>query len=108
MARVLSTPFVCNEPYVRSDGQVVRCTFKDGHLNAAEASVPHSWTWLRDAERAERAAAEEDVPSDVRAILAAITAGNADPYLEAILAVTHNRKRALRNVRGFGPGGPVL
>ena len=30
-----------------------------------------------------------------------ITDGRADPYLEAILAVTHNRKRALRNVPGF-------
>lgn len=98
MPRILG-PLICEEPYRRSDGSVVFCSFRKGHLNAAESSVPHSWTWLRDAEKA---AAQDDTPSDVRAILDAITAGNADPYLEAILAVTHNRKRALRGVRGFG------
>jgi hypothetical protein len=91
-------PGLCEQPYTRSDGRVILCTFRHGHLSTAEASTPHSWTWLRDAERALR---QDDTPSDVQAILDAITAGRADPYLEAILAVTHNRKRALRGVRGF-------
>lgn len=93
-------PALCNEPYRRVDGGTVLCTFRMGHLDAAEASTPHSWTWLRDAEKA---LTSDDTPSDVRAILDAITRGNADPYLEAILAITHNRKRALRGTRGFGP-----
>ena len=97
MART-EVPGICDEAYRRSDGRTILCTFRHGHLNAAEASVPHSWTWLRDAEKE---AARDDTPSDVQAILDAITAGRADPFLEAILAVTHNRKRALRGVRGF-------
>lgn len=100
MGRTPLGPVICEEPYRRPDSSVVFCSFRKGHLNTAEASTPHSWTWLRDADKE---MARDDTPSDVQAILDAITAGNADPYLEAILAVTHNRKRALRGVRGFGP-----
>ena len=101
MGTTPSAPALCGEPYTRTSGPsgtTVYCTFRTGHLRTQEAPTPHSWTWLRDAERE---IARDDTPSDVKAILDAITAGNADPYLEAILAVTHNRKRALRGVRGF-------
>jgi hypothetical protein len=95
------TTEVCPEVYTRPDLMKVRCTYIRGH--AAE----HSFRTLQvqdrcDAER-ERALAEPDgdLPADVEAILENITEGRADPYLEAILAVTHNRKKALRNVPGF-------
>lgn len=98
MGRGTVMPRICEEPYRRPDSSVVFCSFREGHLDADEASTPHSWTWLKDADKE---VARDDTPSDVRAILDAITRGAADPYLEAILAVTHNRKRALRGTRGF-------
>lgn len=87
----------------------VRCTFVNGHPGEY-----HSFRTLRLQDEIDKAEAEvqakreagigcdDDTPSDVRALLANITAGKADPYLEAILAVAHNRKRALRGTRGFG------
>lgn len=94
--------------YIDPDGDravvQVRCTFIEGH------SAKHSFETLRSQDEAEQEQAEairgigcdDETPGDVKALLDAITAGNADPYLEAILAVTHNRKRALRGTRGFG------
>lgn len=94
---------VCPATYERPNLMKVRCTYIEGHESE------HSFRTLQlqdtcDQER-ERAltdpGAEDDLPSDVAAILENITDGRADPYLEAILAVTHNRKKALRNVPGF-------
>lgn len=82
----------------------VRCTFLDGHPRR------HSFFGLQmqdEVELEKMTAPEEpppyddDVPPDVGALLAAITAGQHDAYIEAILAVTHNRKRTLKGVRGF-------
>lgn len=91
----MQLPQMCGSLYAMHE-----CTFRAGHDSV------HSWKWLKDEiERldAQRPVGGDDTtPSDVQALLDAITAGNADPYLEAILAVTHNRKRALRGVRGFG------
>ena len=90
----------------------VQCTFIKGH-----PGEKHSWETLKLQDEADREVAEErqrllrgiggighddSTPSDVQALLDNIVSGGADPYLEAILAVTHNRKRALRGVRGFG------
>lgn len=91
----------CDVTYTRPRGGTVRCTYIEGHESN------HSFRTLElqdvcDQER-ERALTEPegDLPADVEAILENITEGRADPYLEAILAVTHNRKKALRSVPGF-------
>jgi hypothetical protein len=85
----------------------VYCTYIAGHTSK------HSWETLKVQDEADAEARDQrermrgighddETPSDVQALLDAITNGHADPYLEAILAVTHNRKRALRGTRGFG------
>jgi len=93
----VSTP-ICNSPYVRPDESTLRCTYLDAH-----PSEHHSW-WAaqcQDEIDAESAAIDY-TPTAVQAFLDAMSDGEVDPYLEAILAVGHNRKRALRNVIGFG------
>jgi hypothetical protein len=98
---------MCGEVYSRPYGDRVLCTYIKDHLKQI-----HSWETLRVqddadvAEEKERAARgighDDETPEDVQVLLDNITAGRADPYLEAILAVTHNRKRTLRGTRGFG------
>lgn len=97
---------LCNEVYSRPSGYSVRCTYIEGH-----PGHKHSWEALKVQDEADAEQEREMVgiighddktPEDVRALLDAIAAGNADPYLEAILAVTHNRKRYLRRTPGFG------
>lgn len=90
----------CEATWSRPGDGVVRCTYIKGH------QAEHSFRTLQlqdsvDRERASVDPALDDLPPEVVAILDNITDGHADPYLEAILAVTHNRKRALRNVPGF-------
>lgn len=100
----------CSELYHRKIGMAsvvtVRCTYLEGH-----PGNDHSWRTLKlqDVTDAEEAATsrlsvghDDATPADVQVLLDVITAGNVDPYLEAILAVAHNRKRTLRGVRGFG------
>lgn len=101
------TTEMCRETYrrpaeVTHGKRTVECTFIEGH------PARHSWESLKiqdacdlEAQRASTDPALDDLPPEVVAILDNITEGHADPYLEAILAVTHNRKRALRNVPGF-------
>ncbi|MCA1481140.1 hypothetical protein, partial [Bradyrhizobium sp. NBAIM08] len=95
------TARLCSATYDRPAGGSIFCTFIHGHHNDPDRT-PHSWYWVQQEDErdaaldAEKCLANDDAPSDVQALLDAITAGNADPYLEAILAVTHNRKRALR------------
>jgi hypothetical protein len=89
---------LCSVPYLRPDETTVRCTYLKDHPNER-----HSW-WAvqcQDEVDAETAAIDY-TPTAVQALLDAITRGEVDPYIEAILAVGHNRKRALRNVIGFG------
>jgi hypothetical protein len=46
---------------------------------------------------------DEPVRADVDVFIENIAGGSCDPYLEAILAAAHGRKRALRNVpRPYG------
>lgn len=90
----------CDATYTRPKDGTVRCTYISGH------TAEHSWRVLKleddiARERALTDPALDDLPPEVVAILENITDGAADPYLEAILAVTHNRKRALRSVPGF-------
>ena len=98
----------CQEVYTRPaelrvpGSQNVQCTYLAGH------QARHSFESLKtqdecDLERKQALVdpAGADLPTDVETLLANITDGRADPYLEAILAVTHNRKRALRGVPGF-------
>lgn len=92
-------------PYVPGEVENVRCTYIADH-----AKTTHSWSTLKmqdDEDQRARAAKTtsvigDDTLGDIQVLLDNITAGNADPYLEAILAITHNRKRTLRGVRGFG------
>lgn len=78
----------------------VECTFVAGH-----PIEKHSWETLRVQDEADAEArkvwSDSSTPNDVLILLSNIRSGNADPYLEAILSVCHNRKRALRGVRGF-------
>lgn len=86
---------ICREAYQRPDGTILICSYLDGHPNPN-----HSWFAAKvqdDYEKAEQV----DLPSDVETLVTNIQAGKADPYLEIILSVCHNRKRALRNVPGF-------
>ena len=98
----------CGAEYERyPTGSIITCQYPADHV----PDHIHSWTQLRDQEDRQREAdakeaaqgigCDDATPDDVKALLDAITAGNADPYLEAILAVTHNRKRTLRGTRGF-------
>jgi hypothetical protein len=43
----------------------------------------------------------DDLPANVRVVVQGIAEGEADPYLEIILAAAHGRKNALRNAPGF-------
>lgn len=106
-----SKTHTCGAEYQRYPSEaIITCQFLRGHV----PTNVHSWQRLAEAEGVQRdqdmratqgpkgVGCDDDTPDDVRALLDAITQGNADPYLEAILAVTHNRKRALRGTRGFG------
>lgn len=101
---------LCREPYDRPpvlfpectpEELTVRCTFIKGH------GVRHSWFAIsaQDTVDVEKLTPRSDYgaafPGDVAVILDNIAQGKADRYLEAILLVTHSRKRALRGTPGF-------
>lgn len=91
----------CDQRWFRqATGQTVDCTYVKNH------PLPrHSWESLKAQDEAEAEASavvrSDDTPDDIRVLLRNIRDGNADPYLEAILAVAHNRKKQLRGARGF-------
>jgi len=86
---------LCLETYVRPEGASVVCTYLNGHAS------DHSWAAVR--EKDERGA----VPRDIDVLIENIAGGTCDPYLEAILAATHGRKRALRgSIRPYGVRDP--
>lgn len=89
----MSLPPVCDEQYQRPDGTLLFCTYP--RLIAHDT---HSWQRVKVADDATRV---DYTPQAVQAYLDSITRGEMDAYLEAILAVTHNRKRAQRGVAGF-------
>jgi hypothetical protein len=90
---------MCDMVYPRG-GDTIPCTYIKGH-----PKNKHSWEALRLQDEvdaaARRAWVDSDTPSDVLVLLSNIKSGAADQYLEAILSVCHNRKRALRGVRVF-------
>lgn len=61
----------------------------DPKITVTEDDVDH---WM---------AAPNPIALTAAAAVGHIERGDFDPYLEMILAAAHNRKRALRNVRGF-------
>lgn len=90
---------MCGMVYYRN-ADTVPCTYVKGH-----PTPRHSWEALKlqdEVDRAKHTFSIQGLPSDVEALLGNIEHGAADPYLEVILAVAHNRKRALRNTPGFG------
>lgn len=77
------------------------CQYIEGH-----PSDRHSWFAVNeqddfDAEAARQRADAQQGDGVVSEFLTRIEYGNYDSYLEAILSAAHNRKRALRGVRGF-------
>lgn len=90
----MTTP-VCGVTYTRPNGNDLICTFVRGHIQS-----DHSWLAIRCADIAD-AEKIDYTPQAVQAFLDSMTRGDMDAYLEAILAVAHNRKRAIRGTPGF-------
>lgn len=90
---------ICGALYRRTNGDELRCTFPARH-----GVSEHSWAGIRcaDIEDAEKT---DYTPQAVQAFLDSMARGEMDDYIEAILAVGHNRKRAKRGVAGFKDGG---
>lgn len=96
---------VCDAMYERPGNirpLVLHCTFPAGHENRNALPTEHSWDAIRCADIADTRV--DYTPQAVRAYLDSITRGEMDAYLEAILAVAHNRKRAIRGTPGFRDG----
>ena len=91
---------MCQAAYTRPSGSMIRCTYLRDH-----PSERHSWYAVQcqdEADAAPKVRADVDyTPAAIRSLLGAITRGDVDIYLEAILALAHERKRALRGVRTF-------
>lgn len=101
---VTPTP-VCRAPYVRPDGQRMSCTYPRGHENFNALPNEHSWDVIHCADITAAAEAKVDyTPQAVQAFLDSMARGEMDNYIEAILAVGHNRKRAKRGTAGFRDG----
>lgn len=91
----MTTP-ICGQAYVRPDTTVLRCTYLLDHPTSQ-----HSW-FAAEAQDQVDATTPDASPLSVQRFLDAMSSGQLDPYLEAILAVGHNRKRARHGVIGFG------
>jgi hypothetical protein len=79
---------LCGAPYQRPNGEILTC-----HYLAEHPTEQHSW-WTASTQDT---LGDDSVPP-IESLLAAIGNGAYDPYLEAILAASHARKRALRGV----------
>lgn len=108
----MSEVLLCRADYRRPNGSLLMCQFLLDH-----PAEHHSWWTLSvaDAAAAEAKAQREAVaatldttPVGVQALLDALTTGKYDQWLEALLAVAHGRKRALRGTPGFARGGVVV
>jgi hypothetical protein len=77
------------------------CQLPQGH------DGQHSWEPLRESDLAAQRQPEPKAllasGVEISVLLSGINDGDFDPYLENILAVAHERKRALRGRRTFGP-----
>lgn len=110
---------MCGAIYTRpnevvfSGPRVVMCTFFKGHngdcswkaLLKADEEAAEEIREMREAANAD----DDPAPTPIRDVLDGLNEGKFDPYIEAILAAGHSRKRALRGVREFpnltGRGG---
>lgn len=90
----MTTP-ACRNPYDRPNGGRLCCTFVRNHSGEC------SWYDIYRRDVAEEADKVDYTPAAVQAFLDSIVRGEMDLYLEAILAVAHNRKRARRGTPGF-------
>ena len=94
----MSVP-LCGIGYQRPDGSLVKCTYLAGHPDPA---VRCSWFGVKAQDDYDADHANVDyTPQAVQAMLDALVEGALDPYIEAILAAGHTRKRMLRGDRGF-------
>lgn len=97
---------LCGEPYDRSpEDSPLKCQYIKDH-----PSENHSWFAVKMSDDHWRAqqrlstltrmqAPIDDLPMDIQKILDFVNEGLYDPYLEALLAAGHSRKRRLRGVR---------
>ena len=92
---------ICGVTYTRPNGNDLACTFVRGHTTGAQPD--HSWFGIRCLDIAE-AEKVDYTPQAVQAFLDSMARGEMDNYIEAILAVGHNRKRAKRGTAGFRDG----
>lgn len=88
---------LCGIGYERPDGSLVRCTYLAGHPDPATRC---SWFGVKAQDDADQDRTDY-TPQAVQAVLDAVVGGDLDPYIEAILAAGHTRKRMLRGERGF-------
>jgi len=88
----------CEVRYVRPSGESVRCTYLADHPR-----LTHSFETMRLQDEAD-AVKGGQYATQVGALLEAIACGDLDPYLEAILAGAHGRKRARRGIWTPGEG----
>jgi len=91
------TAQLCGIGYQRPDGSVIRCTYLAGH---PDPTVRCSWFGAKAQDQADEENSGVDyTPTVVQAMLDAMMAGDLDPYIEALLAAGHTRKRQLRGER---------
>jgi hypothetical protein len=88
---------LCGIGYQRPDGALVKCTYLAGHPDPA---VRCSWFGVKAQDNVDEERTDY-TPQAVQAVLDALVGGDLDPYVEAILAAGHARKRMLRGERGF-------
>lgn len=89
---------LCGIGYQRPDGAVVKCTYLAGH---PEQAVRCSWFGVKAQDTSDLEERIDYTPTAVQSMLDALVEGRLDPYIEAILAAGHTRKRMLRGDRGF-------
>jgi len=95
---VTPTP-VCRNVYDRPNGVRLYCTYVRNHSGEC------SWNVIYHRDVAAAADVKVDyTPQAVQAFLDSMARGEMDNYIEAILAVGHNRKRAKRGTAGFRDG----
>jgi len=88
---------LCGMGYQRPDGSVVRCTYIAGHPDPMDRC---SWFGVKAQDEVDAEKGDTDyTPTVIQALLDAMLAGDLDPYIEAVLAAGHTRKRALRGER---------
>lgn len=96
---------LCRSPYHRPNNTVLLCQYLVDH-----PATHHSWWTCQIADETEveqrrlrdhAASLLDTTPAGAQALLDAVLGGEYDQWLEALLAAGHNRKRAVRGVRGF-------